>query len=171
MRIATFIGVLAVSALLMSCDRQPVSPDLEVGPLFQATHEVFSYDFIEDATWYLECANGGVGEDVHFTGPYTWVERHTTSSSGNLNMQFEVIYDPTFQGVGLTSGDVWIIDHNAFSSHRNLHGDGESYEQHINEWYQNQDGDRLHLLSNFHRTRDANGNIKVLRFAGFCPGN
>ena len=170
MRITRFIPLLAVSVLLISCDRQPVAPDQEVGPLFQATHEEFAGPFINNGTIFVECANDGVGEDVNFINSGTWVESHTTSNSGNKNIQHEVIYDPNFQLVGLTSGDVWILYHYTFASHQNFHGSGESRQQVLNGFFENQDGDRLHLMLNFHWTNDANGNPKLFRYDAWCPG-
>ena len=174
MRITKLIPVLGVSALLVSCDREPVAPDLDVDPLFQATHEVLSFDYVDDLTLYVECANDGLGEDVHWTLPYTWEIRRVTSSSGNRIDQYRIIYDPTAQGVGLTSGDVWIFDRNAAQAgHRVLHGDGVSNHRTLNEWYENQDGDRLYTLWTFHLTRDANGNVKAFKRFGLasCVSN
>ena len=172
MRVTKFIPVLAVPALLMSCDRQPVAPDMEVEPLFKATHEVVTTNLDEDATWYVECANGGAGEDVRFTGPYTITDYYTTSANGNVNLRWRISFDPGFNGVGQESGHVWMIDvtSSSWAGHQNFHGDGLSWQNTGNEFYINQHGDRLHVAVNFHQTRDANGNITAARFYGNCPG-
>ena len=126
--------LMLLALLLVACERQPVAPDRLVAPAFAASNAATrsevtgTIDFVNDPA---DCtANPRIGEIVLFTGRLTYVERTTTTSSGNVDMTVSFTYDPTVHLVGQTSGTLWMIDaartHPQF--HDNFHGVGESYE-------------------------------------------
>ena len=168
---------LTLLPLLLACDRQPVAPDRVVVPAFAATNAATrgevtgAIDFVDDPS---DCtANPRIGEILLFTGHLTYVERTTTTTSGNVNMTVSLTYDPAVRLVGQTSGTVWMIDaartHPQF--HDNLHGAGESYENTATEYYTNANGAWLHLRVNEHLTVNANGTVAVTRpFVWECIG-
>ena len=41
----------------------------------------------------------------------------------------------------------------------------------ISEWYENEIGERFHLVANYSVRLDAEGNIAFERFHGWCPGS
>lgn len=162
-----------LAVLLVACERQPVAPDRAVVPRFAATHSEVTgtIDFVDDPT---DCtANPKMGEILLFTGHLTYVERITTTSSGNVDLTVSFTYDPAVHLVGQTSGTVWMIDaartHPQF--HDNFHGVGESYENTGTEYYTNANGAWLHLRVNEHLTVNANGTVTVTRpFVWECIG-
>ena len=172
MSLNKILPLIALLALAIGCTEQPVAPDQEDGPLFQATHEEITTELFDDGTFYVECANDGMGEDLTYACPYTDVSRFTTSSSGNLMIKWRLIFDATCQATGSESEDVWTIDPRSNDGgHANWHGFGVAYQITNNEFYKNQDGDRLHLQFRRHVTWDADGNVKVFKSHSWCPGN
>lgn len=159
--------------LLVACERQPVAPDPASDPQFEATRGEVTYtvDFVDDPA---DCtANPRIGEIVLFTGRLTYVERTITTSSGNANVSYYLVYDPAVHLVGQTSGTVWMIDPTStrITGHVSVHGAGQSWQDTVNEFYTNANGGHLHVISNFHLTVNANGNITVTRpFVLECIG-
>src|SRR5438552_2731001 len=101
---------IPIAVLVAACEGQPVAPERGVRPQFEATHGEFTttFNFVDDPA---DCtANSRVGEVVLFTGQITYVERTTTTSSGNANVSWYFIYDPAVHVVGQTSGTVWMIN-------------------------------------------------------------
>jgi hypothetical protein len=61
---------------------------------------------------FLECANGGAGEVIHFTGDFTIVN-HLTSNRGNpLEIPQHIIDNETIhgEGVGQTTGTIYRLN-------------------------------------------------------------
>ena len=151
--------------LLVACERQPVAPDHTVRPQFQATRSEVTgtIAFVDDPA---DCtANPNIGEILLFTGQISYVQRTTTTSSGNVDMTLFLTYDPAIHLVGQTSGTVWMIDaartHPVI--HDNIHGVGESYQGTATEYYTNANGVELRLQGNQHVTVNAKGTIVVNR--------
>jgi len=167
------LSLTLLPLLLVACERQAVAPDRTDTPQFAATHGQFTttFSFVDDPA---DCtANRRIGEVLLFTGQLTYVERTTTTSSGNANVSYYYIYDPAVHLVGQTSGTVWMIDATStrITGNYNVHGDGSSWEDLLNEFYTNVNGAHLHLISNYHVTVDANGNVTATRpFAFECIG-
>ncbi len=167
------LSLTLLPLLLVACERQPVAPDRRGTPLFEATHAEFTttFNFVDDPA---DCTpNSKIGEVVLFTGQITYVERTTTSSSGNVDVRWYFIYDPAVHLVGQTSGNVWMIDATSThpTGHNNVHGAGSSSENLANEFYTNVNGAHLHLRGNYHVTVDANGNVTATRpFVWECIG-
>ena len=154
-----------LALLLAACERQPVAPDRVASTLFEATRSEVTgtIDFVDDPS---DCtANASIGEILLFTGQISYVQRTTTSSSGNVDMTLFLTYDPAIHLVGQTSGTVWMIDaartHPVI--HDNFHGLGESYQGTATEYYTNANGGQLRLKGNEHYTVNANGSPVVTR--------
>jgi hypothetical protein len=164
---------IPMALLVAACEGPPVAPERGVRPQFEATHgeSTTTFNFVDDPA---DCtANSRIGEVVLFTGQITYVERTTTTSSGNANVSWYFIYDPAVHVVGQTSGTVWMIDATSThpTGHSNVHGAGSSSENLANEFYTNVNGAHLHLIGNYHLTVDANGNIAATRpFVWQCIG-
>jgi len=154
-----------IPLLLAACERQPVAPDRAVLPQFAATHSEITgtIDFVDDPA---DCtANPNIGEILLFTGRISYVQRTTTTSSGNVNMTLLLTYDPAIRLVGQTSGAVWMIDaaRTHPEIHDNIHGVGESYQGETTEYYTNANGVQLRLKGNEHLTVNAKGTVVVDR--------
>ena len=160
------IGRIALFPLLLAaCERQPVEPDHVISPQFAATHSEITgiIDFVDDPA---DCtANPNIGDVLLFTGRIAYVQRTTTTSSGNVNMTLLLTYDPAIRLVGQTSGAVWMIDaaRTHPEIHDNIHGVGESYEGETTEYYTNANGVQLRLKGNEHLTVNAKGTVVVAR--------
>ncbi len=168
-----FLSLALLSLLIVACERQPAAPDQVIGPQFQATRSEVTntVDLVDDPA---DCtANPRIGEILLFTGRITFVQRTTSSGSGNANTTAFAIYDPSVHLVGQTSGTVWMIDAGRTSSvlHDNIHGAGESLEGIADEYYTNGSGAQLNLHGNVHLTINADGSIAVDRpLAWVCIG-
>jgi len=165
MRITKFVPVLAVSALLMSCDRQPVAPDVDA-PLFSATHAVFVDEFTDDFMDFVSCANDGAGEMLHWQGPIRITGTTTTSNSGNTLIKWdEFEYLEGFTITGLASGDVWTpVEGRYNQSFHDQHSGNRVRTTVYLETYENQDGDRMFIQTILHFTY-ANGAWRAFRIA------
>jgi hypothetical protein len=151
--------------VLAACERQPVAPDRVVSAQFEATRSEVTgtIDFVDDPA---DCtANPNIGEILLFTGQISYVQRTTTTSSGNVDMTLFLTYDPAIHLVGQTSGTVWMIDAARTHPvvHDNIHGVGESYQGTATEYYTNANSVQLRLKGNEHMTVNANGTVVVAR--------
>jgi hypothetical protein len=164
---------LAITLLVVACERQPAAPDRTPGPLFQATRSEVTdtFDFVDDPA---DCtANPKIGEIVLFTGRVTRVLSTTTASSGSMGETGFFTYDPADHLMGQTSGSVWMIDvastHSMF--HDNIHGAGESFAAVDYEDYTNANGARLRLRIHWHLTVSGNGTVVLDRLGPWeCSG-
>lgn len=165
--------LMLLPMLLVACGGQPVAPDRVGPPRFAATHGDFTttFSFVDDPA---DCiADSKVGEIVLFTGQITYVERTTTTSSGNVDVSWYFNYDPAVRLVGQSSGRVWMIDATSThpTGHNIVHGDGLSSQSLANEFYTSASGGHLHLNGNYHLTQNANGTITATRdFVWQCDG-
>ncbi len=163
MRITRLVQLLAVPALLLACDRGPVAPDID-SPLMNAAHEGFVVENTEAFTDYVSCANDGLGEMLHWSGPYRVVWTTVTSNSGNELRKFkDYEYLEGYSVVGLTSGDEWTFQESRVNNEFLIKKNGNIVRTAIfNEWYENQNGVRMLIQTNIHVTL-ANGALQVLR--------
>lgn len=163
MRFFRLVPFLAVPALFMACDRAPVAPDID-SPLFRATHGGFVVENEEDYEEYVSCANDGLGEVLHWSGPYRVHWTTVTSNSGNELRKFkDYEYLEGYSVVGLTSGDEWTFQESRVNNEFHIQKNGNVVRTAIfNEWFENQDGVRMFIQTNIHVTL-ANGALQVLR--------
>jgi hypothetical protein len=159
------LSLILLPLLLAACERTPVGPDRVVSPQFAATRSEVpgTIDFVDDPA---DCTtNPTIGEILLFTGRISYVQRTTTTSSGNVNMTLLLTYDPTIHLLGQTSGTVWMIDaaRTHPEIHDNIHGVGESYQGETTEYYTNANSVQLRLKGNEHMTVNANGTVVVAR--------
>lgn len=158
-------GIVLVPLLLLACDREPVAPDIDP-PLFSATHGEFVAEGTDDFTDYVSCANDGLGESLHWSGPWRLTVSTVTSNSGNELWKWKGVgYLDGYTVEGLTSGDVWTIlrDESRSIGLRHFQDNGNLVA--IGVWqerYENQDGDRMFLQTTLHFTL-ANGVWRVAR--------
>jgi hypothetical protein len=101
-----WIRLLLVPLLFAACtDTNPAAPDMDVSPMFAAA-DVGSVEDVEydDFTGYLPC----VGEEVRFTGDIWW-RFHWVVNAAREVWTAEYAPLPGYRGVGLTTGDVWLL--------------------------------------------------------------
>ncbi|UCC71411.1 MAG: hypothetical protein JSV86_13575 [Gemmatimonadota bacterium] len=164
----TRTALLIVPLLLLACDREPVAPDTPTPdtptPSFSATHGEFVVEGTDDATFFVSCANDGLGEMVHFEGPFRISGTTVTSSSGNWLGKAEAYeYLDGHQVTGLTSGDVWTqvkLQMNLFAYFL-ANGNLVRHATYL-EHFENQDGDRL-FTNTLSFWTIANGEYRVER--------
>jgi hypothetical protein len=169
----SIIGVLAL-LVAMSCNQQPIAPPQDEGtPSFSKGPPDALVDpiFFAGLVSFVACANDGAGEvlewvsgtaDAHFWGRET--------PSGNVITSCVVDYDtgdpPT--AVGQDSGDVWTLIRGEDNCH-NLKIPGtlpKALHDHFqaNEWYVNQDGEKLHGRIQFKKHRNPDGDVIFTRY-------
>lgn len=171
MRPLRILPCLVMAALLSGCDGQPVEPvpDEAITPSLKVTREDFVYtiDLGLDPPFFVECVNDGVGELFKGHGTIDWILRVTTNPSGNEIWSCKIDYDtdtPPWAD-GLTTGDVWTFDNGEDNCGRVYKPKGTSFVKHwqFNEFYSNQDGERLHIRGKGQMMIDADGNVKIDR--------
>lgn len=166
MRMPSFAVVL-VPLLLLACDREPVAPDV-APPLLSAAHGEFVAEGYENFTDYVSCANGGLGESIHWSYSFRITISTVTSASGNELWKWKEVEHPYgYLAEGVASGDVWTIlpDESRIVGLRHFQDNGNLVA--IGVWQErleNQDGDEMFLQTTLHFTR-ADGVWRVARVA------
>lgn len=159
---------LIVPLLLLACDREPVAPHTPtlygLAPSFSATHGDFVFYGVDDAAFFVSCANDGLGEMVRWQGPFAIPVSYVTSSSGNELWKAEA-YDllDGYQTTGLTSGDDWTrfdLQMNVFINFQ-ANGNVVRHATYL-EHYENQDGVRM-FVNTLSFWTIANGVLRVER--------
>jgi hypothetical protein len=137
-------ALLIVPLLLLACDREPVAPDTPT-PSFSATHGEGVLYGADDVAFFVSCANDGLGEMVHYKGPYKIPFKYIISSSGNwLYKVLDYEYLDGYQITGLTSGDEWTqVDRRVIFNYHSFASGNEVKTLQLLEYLENQDGDRM----------------------------
>ncbi|MGD2215303.1 MAG: hypothetical protein PVJ64_01050 [Gemmatimonadales bacterium] len=178
MRWLRIFPCLALAATLAACSEQPAEPgfDEAVVPALGVTHnEWMTTESMPDEGFpdYVECAYDGAGESVLWFGSWDVYWHSTTTPSGNETWHWKVDYSSaTLYFLGQASGDEWLIYRGEDTGAQVIRTPGEFQVHHwqANEWYRNQDGENLHLRFRYRLHIDADGNTKMDRFDGYCPG-
>lgn len=176
MRWIRIIPCAALSAALAGgCDGTPVEPlHDDVGtPSFKATHAAWDEPFdLTGLVDWIECANDGAGEWTDWTGYIDQHFRETTTPSGNVILHWKLDYDTANPAsfTGRESGDLWQLVRAEDTGGSISKPKGTQYVEHwqYNEFYKNQDGDKLHIRVKFQMLIDADGNVKLDRFDIRC---
>lgn len=164
-------SALTILTLALACDREPTGMLVPTGPSFQASHEQFSFTVDEDVVWFVPCANDGEGENLHFLGPFDVRIRISTSSTGNRLVRVTLDYREGFVGLGLTSGDEWVLDPRKSQTSNTIvtgPGGAGTIGGALSEFYTNQNAETLHIQFTLRITIDANGNVRGERIFGAC---
>ncbi len=152
-------------------------PD-EVGtPSFKVTTvppwvETWDYDtFDPPAVEYIEC----LGEDAGWFGKVDFHYRSKTTPSGNemLHCKADYATDTPLSFVGQTSDEAWDLVKGEDNCGSVTKANGEyNYHWQLSEQYVNRDDNKrkVHLRAKYQLQIDADGNVKVERFDGWCPG-
>jgi hypothetical protein len=177
----SIVGVLAL-LVAVSCNQQPVAPlhdegtpSFSKGPPDAVVVPIPFAGLVSS----VACANDGAGEDLEWvsgTADAHFWGRETPS--GNVITSCVLDYDtgdpPT--AVGQDSSDVWTLIRGEDNCH-NLKIPGtlpKALHDHFqaNEWYVNQDGEKLHGRIQFRKHRDPEGNVIFTRYleAWTCIG-
>jgi hypothetical protein len=156
---------LVLVPLLLACDREPIAPDI-ASPLFAATHGEIVLEGYDDMRGFVSCANDGLGEWLHHSGPYRLTIRTAMSNSGNLLWKWShVEYLEGYEVRGETSGDLWTIlpDESRANNQRHFQKNGNFVANGVwVEWYENQDGDRMLIRANL-QWHFVNGEWRIWR--------
>ena len=177
---------LAAAALVVGCQDNPIDPtaqaDEVTAPAFQAEHEGFERVGYFNYVMFYPCLNDGEGEVVWERGQRPSWSRRVYQPSGNQNRSTTSLDwiglpedDPYYDGpyytlLGLESGDLWIMDadRSQAKSRKLVKKDGFVYHQQWNVWYENQDGERVHILDKYNLHCDFDWNCTQERVGGIC---
>jgi hypothetical protein len=100
--------LLASIAFVLACDSVPVAPveDQSPTPSFVATASTNNFVIPLDFSFFIPCANGGLGEDVQLTGNLHVIFHTTIASNGNV--LFKEHFQPKgASGIGAVTGDTY----------------------------------------------------------------
>ena len=186
MRMTRITWCFAAAALVLGCHDQVTEPAAQADaidqPAFGAEHEgVESVGYFNDVMFY-PCLNDGEGEVVWERGQRPNWSRRVYQPSGNQNRSTTSLDwiglpedDPYYNGpdytiLGLESGDLWIMDaaNSQAKSRKLVKKDGFVYHQQWNIWYENQDGERVHILDKYNLHCDFDWNCTQERVGGIC---
>lgn len=163
-RIAAVVGLLTVFA---ACSDEPTN----VNETRLSEPQFFNSDNgswvlldwgTETDTWWIECANDGQGEELEGAVTYyIWGKVHSTAS-GNTLMNMKLTFeDEETYFIGLTSGDFWALEKvsNNAQQHTKASDGTTTMWGALMEHYINQDGDKLHLHTNWSFVFDQDFNL------------
>jgi hypothetical protein len=173
---------LAAAALVLGCEQttEPADPVGEVDlPAFQAEHVNYEQENYYNDVWYYSC----LGENAWERGRIKMYKGRVYQPSGNANrwtwdLDFYGLPpdDPDYIGdeftiLGLTSGNLWTFDRatKATGGRRHDKEDGFIYHQAINQWFTNQDGEKLHYQEVYTLHCDYDWNCSLEQIRGSCP--
>ena len=166
-------------AFAMACTGDAVGPtqDEAVPPplpsFSKAIHDAWDEPFVLDGLVdWIACANDGAGEWTDWTGFIDGHYRQTITPSGNVILHWKLDYDTANPAsfTGRESGDLWQLVRAEDTGGSISKPKGTQYVEHwqYNEFYKNQDGDKLHIRVKFQMLIDADGNVKLDRFDIRC---
>lgn len=163
------------ATLAGACDGTPVDPPVDDvrTPSFSVVHDAWVDVFpITDQDVLMDCANDGAGELTDWSGTLDVYYRSRTTPSGNVTTSWKIDYYTAtpLSFTGQTSGDVWQLYRAEDNGGSVSKPKGTQYVEHwqFNEFYKNQDGERLHNRGKFQMMIDADGNVKLDRFDSKC---
>jgi hypothetical protein len=169
MKWVRIIPCAALCAMLVGCEETVVAPvpdDLE-NPSLTVEHNAILLTFdLVGLTVTADCANDGAGEDLEYvSGTFDtyWWWRITPSGNQLWNIVSDYDTGDPLTAVGQDSGDVWtLVTGEGNSNWVRKAGAPRPVNDHFqaNEWYVNQDGEKLHLRQRFTVQRDLDGNVK-----------
>lgn len=187
MRTIRIACCIAAAALVVGCQDTPTDPATQAeevtAPAFQAEHEGFERtNYFNDIMFY-PCLNDGQGEVVWERGQRPSWSRRVYQPSGNQNRSTTSLdwiglpeddphyFGPYYTLLGLESGDLWIMDaeNSQAKSRKLVKNDRFVYHQQWNIWYENQDGERVHILDKYNLHCDLDWNCTQERVGGTCP--
>jgi len=176
-RSVMWVGVVALAA---ACTGDTVGPtqDEAVPPPLPSFSKVVHDAWVE--TWdlggladFFACANDGKGEVLTYVIPST-IDIHyrsRTTPSGNVTTSWKVdYYTATPLSATGPSGDFWQLVKAEDNGGSVSKSKGTQYSEHwqFNEFYKNQDGEKMHSRVRYQKLVDADGNVKFDRFVGGC---
>lgn len=99
----------------------------------------------DDVAFFVSCANDGLGEIIHYKGPWRIPTTYVISSSGNrLFKILDYEYLDGYQITGLTSGDEWTHVGRRVNYNHHFFASGNQVKTlTFLEYLENQDGDRM----------------------------
>ena len=120
----------------------------------------------------MDCVNDGAGETTDWSGTIDIYYKGIATPSGNEVWQWRVDYYTAtpLSFTGDSSGDLWQLVHAEDNGGSVAKPNGTQYQEHwqFNEFYMNQDGERLHSRVRFQVLVDANGDLQIVRFVVGC---
>jgi hypothetical protein len=159
------LGLAMLFAGLAGCSSSPTGPSTDsaggVAPDFRATSFTVSQKVPLDLVFFINCANGGAGENVTFSGVLNELFHVTTN--GNrfvLNQHFQ---PQGVKGVGETTGDVY--NATGLSQETTISGTVGFTHSFVNNFKLIGPGPGNNLLvhENLQITVNANGTLTVFR--------
>ena len=157
MRMTRIAWCLAAAALVLGCEQttepteQAETVDL---PAFKAEHVNYEQEYYNNDIWYYSCLDENVwerGRILSYKGRVFQPSGNANRWTWNLEYYGLLPEDPDYVGddytlLGLTSGDLWTFEKatKASGGRRHDKADGFVYHQAINNWFRNQDGEKLH---------------------------
>ena len=153
------LAVLSMAVLAACGDSgQPLAPTAApTGPLVSATTEITNEFVPFSQLNFVECANGGLGEEVLLEGTLHSLSRTTESASGNFS--YTIHLNPQgLTGTGQTTGDTYRAT-GGFTL-RGTVGPGETFT--VNDIFQligPGTDNNLRVHTTVHYTVNANGEV------------
>jgi len=191
MRILTIpTALVLLTAFAVGCADQSIPTGLsdsatvaavssDAAPNLKAEHTFFAE---RDFSWTGEsenvtCANDGVGEVLEWDGIVVASTRKLQNKSMETRstklIGFKGDNFDEFQGTGLTSRDVWIINPKGSTWTARWSGDyGDFWNWHQTYSFKftNQDGEKLHMQGSRVEKYDKNGDLVLIEYnRGSCP--
>jgi len=170
MRPSRIVPCLVLVALLAGCENDPEGPatDQLASPQFGATHMEWDSPQPPRGEHFIPCANDGAGENLDFEGAWWAHWTLIATPSDDQIMKVKIVYSDDFKATG--AEDVWMIDAHASGGNSTIVlGAGEVFHFNVNEFYTNQDGDKLHIQFVAQIVVE-NMQLKLYLDNGWCPG-
>lgn len=105
-----YLALMATTAFAMSsigCQHDATAPTSGDGPSFSAESTTENTQRLLEATKFVPCANGGLGEDVALSGSFHTMSHVTLDGSGGVHVR--VVHNPQgISGTGLTTGAKYV---------------------------------------------------------------
>lgn len=173
---------LAAAALVLGCDNV-TDPAAQADELTEAAFKAEHTYLVREFKWTdaenVTCANDGAGEFLQWDGIVVAATRKLLTASPMQTRstkidEFKGLNFDHFQGTGLTSGDVWIINPKGSTWTARWNGDRDgdlwNWHQTYSFKFTNQDGERLHVQGSRVEKYDKNGDLVLLVYnRGSCP--
>jgi len=169
------VGAIAVA---LACSTDTVGPPQEEAlspppPALSVVQDAWVDTWlITDQDVLMDCANDGAGELTDWSGTIDVHYSSVTTPSGSVVLHWLIDYYTAtpLSFTGQTSGDVWHLERAEDNGGSVTVSGGPGYVEHwqFNEFYRNQDGDRLHNRARFGLMIDGEGAVKLERLDVKC---
>ncbi len=157
---------------------EPGSPELRAAQGDRSEWTLMLSYYYAGSDFYYPCADGGQGEDLTYTGTIYWYTKDVVTPSGNVIQTQRIDWGDDSRMVGHESGDVWTLVKlvQPMVVRITKQTDGLRVAENVmNEWWVNQDGDRMNSRASAEIVFDENWYIleytRLNWVCKFIPGH